>query len=157
MDALFWFNVLSRWIHVTSAALVVGGLVGVGLVVLPALAGKGDVTYGILTGVWSRYRTLLHAALGLLLLTGVYNLIVVIPRARALGDAKSLYHGILGTKILLALVLFGVVSALVSRRATAEGTAAAPRPLPLAVALGLIILLLSALLRRMWDLVGVVQ
>jgi putative copper export protein len=164
MDVLFWLNVLSRWIHVTSAALLVGGLIVAGLVVLPALLGSGDGARGSLTEIWSRYRTLLHSALGLLLLTGVYNLTIVIPRARALGDAKSLYHGILGTKILLALIMFGVVSVLVSRRAAVEGQAAdaplpapSPRPLPFSIALGLIVLLLSAILRRMWDLVSVVQ
>jgi putative copper export protein len=158
MDILFWFNVLSRWIHVTSAALVVGGLVYAGLVLLPSLVGAGEGTRPVSEALQRRFRVLLHSALGLLLLTGVYNLVIVIPRARALGDAKSLYHGILGTKILLALVLFGVASVLVSRRSAGEGSVpGAARPLPLAIGLGLVILLLSAILRRMWDLVTVVQ
>ena len=56
------------------------------------------------------------------------------------------------------LVLFGVASVIVSRRSVGDGMApGAARPLPLAIGLGLVILLLSAILRRLWDLVTVVQ
>jgi putative copper export protein len=158
MDPLFWFNVLTRWIHVTSAALAVGGLVYAGLVMFPALRAAGEGARPVEEGAMARFRTLIHSAIGLLLLTGVYNLVVVIPRANALGEAKSLYHGILGTKILLALILFGIASVFVSRRAARDGQPpGSARPLPLAIGLGLIVLLLSAILRRMWDLVTVVQ
>jgi putative copper export protein len=155
MDVLFWFNVLVRWIHVTMAALAVGGLVYAGLVMLPALRAGGEGARPAGEAVAARFRILIHSAIGLLLLTGGYNLAIVIPRASALGDSKSLYHGVLGTKILLALVLFGIASVVVSRRAAQDAPPpGAARPLSLAIGLGLVILLLSAVLRRMWDLVG---
>ena len=40
MDALFWFNVLTRWLHITSAVVGVGALLFLWLVLQPALAAE---------------------------------------------------------------------------------------------------------------------
>src|SRR5262245_53396551 len=118
MTALFWLNVIVRWLHVSSAVVGVGALVFLRLVLLPAAADSGD---GLAARVIPRAKLLLHTALGLLLLTGFYNLYIVIPKANALGDVKSTYHAVLGTKILLAFILFGTASALFAAQPDAGG------------------------------------
>jgi putative copper export protein len=152
MDALFWINVLTRWLHVTSAVIGVGALFFLGLVVRPAMAAQEpSAGQAMVAGLLPRVKTLIHSALGLLLLTGFYNYYVAIPKVRALAY-RSLYHPIMGTKILLALVLMGIVSAaLASASASANMQGGRSRWLPLNIALALVILFLSAILRRMWP------
>lgn len=154
MDAVFWFNVLSRWIHVTSAAVAVGVLVGVWWVFAPALQAATEREAGTIREVMERrLRTLLHVAIGLLLLTGLYNLVVVIPRADGLGGLKPIYHSLLGTKILIGLVVIGLAEMLFSRSPRLERLRTArTRWLAITIALVLLVLLFSATLRRFWDL-----
>jgi hypothetical protein len=76
---------------------------------------------------------------------------VVMPKVREL-TYRSLYHSIIGTKILLAFVLFGILTAvLVSASRAALMEEWRPRWLPWTIVLSLVILLLGATLRRLWD------
>jgi putative copper export protein len=152
MDALFWFNVLTRWLHVASAVIGVGAIMFLGLVVRPLLAAQDPAArQAMMAGLLPRVKTVIHAALGLLLLTGFYNYYAAIPKVRVL-VYRSLYHPIIGTKILLALVLFGIVSAaLASAPASANMEEGRFRWLPLIMTLALVILFLSAILRRLWT------
>ena len=151
MDALFWFNVLTRWLHVTSAVIAVGALLLLPLLLIPALqVQEPAVRQAMLAQVAPRLRIVLHSALGLLLVTGFYNYWVAIPKVRAL-ENRSLYHPIIGTKILLALILFGMVSALLSSRDVAANMGEdRSRWLAVLIILALVILFLSAILRRLW-------
>src|SRR5205823_14612627 len=65
MDLIFWFNVLTRWLHVTSAVVGIGALLFLWLVLLPSVAASGS-----LEPMVPRLKSVIHAALGLLLLTG---------------------------------------------------------------------------------------
>jgi uncharacterized membrane protein len=154
MDGQFWLNVVVRWIHIASAVIGAGaaGFVLWGLV--PAVKAVGAESERPLIEVaYRRFRRLVHIAMGLLLLTGVYNLAVVLPRSRALGPWLPAYHSVLGMKILLALVIFGIATATLSGSLDPERfRAGAPRWLTLCVALALLVLFLSAFLRRLWDL-----
>jgi uncharacterized membrane protein len=154
MDTQFWLNVVVRWIHITSAVVGVGAAAFVLWGLLPAAKAGGIEPGPAFTQVaYRRFRRLIHAALGLLLLTGVYNLFLVMPRSRALGGLMPVYHGVLGTKILLALVIFAIATATLSGSLDPERfRAGAPRWLTLCVVLALLILFLSSVLRRLWDL-----
>jgi hypothetical protein len=150
MGPQFWLNVVVRWVHISSAVVGVGALVFLRLVLLPAVQGTGDALSG---RIIPRAKLVIHTALGLLLLTGFYNLYVVIPKANALGELKSTYHAVLGTKILLAFVLFGVASTLfASLPDTQTPRLRRPGLLLASIVLAAIILFLSAILRRTWDL-----
>jgi putative copper export protein len=149
MDAQFWINVIVRWIHVTSVVVGVGAIVFVRFVLLPA---SGEDAGGLAARMLPGFRRVVHITLGLLLLTGIYNLVLIIPRADALGELKSRYHMVLGIKILLALALMGIASAALARSRAGSASFGSPRSLLLAVLLAGIILFLSALLRRTWDL-----
>jgi putative copper export protein len=154
MDSQFWLNVVVRWIHVTSAAVGVGAAAFVLWGLMPAAKPNGGAPAQPFTQVaYLRFRRLVHSALGLLLLTGVYNLFLVMPRSRALGSLMPVYHGVLGTKILLALAIFAIATATLSRSLDPERfRAGAPRWLTLCVVLALLVLFLSAVMRRLWDL-----
>ena len=58
----------------------------------------------------------MHGGIALLLLSGLFNYMQQIPKHK--GD--GLYHALLGTKMLLALVVFFIASALVGRSAAFE-------------------------------------
>jgi putative copper export protein len=149
VDGLFWVNVFSRWVHVVSAVVAVGGLVFLAGALLPgAVPGSS-----MLGGALQRFKRLFHMAMGLLLLTGIYNLVVVVPKANALGAMKSTYHSVLGTKILLALCVFAAAF-MWQAEAGRDLSAALTRKRTLLVTLVLagLVLLLSAVLRRVWDL-----
>src|SRR5713226_267904 len=104
MDATFWVNVLSRWLHVSAAVVGIGGTVFLRLALMPAMAAQEEsVREAVMGPVMRRFKIIVHSAIGLLLLTGTYNLLVVLPKVRAL-TYHSFYHSILGTKILLALI-----------------------------------------------------
>jgi hypothetical protein len=151
MGPLFWFNVITRWLHVTCAVVGIGAFFFWRLVLMPALAAQEPgARQALAAQLAPRLKTLIHSALGLLLLTGFYNYYVAIPKVRTL-VYRSLYHPIIGTKILLALVLFGIATALLSSR-SGSGNIGEERSgrLTLILVLAVIILFLSAILRRLW-------
>lgn len=152
MDATFWFNLLMRWAHVVAAVAGVGATLMMRFVVLPALAGRADGD-AILQAIRPGVKRLIHSALGVLILTGFYNyLVVAIPRVREARDRGmeqfAAYHPVMGTKILLSLVLFGIAIALLKPVPAVHENR--KTWLSVNVVLGLVIMLLAAFLRRLW-------
>ena len=149
----FWINVLMRWLHVAAAVVGVGATVAMRFVVLPALSrlpNGGEV----LDSIRPLLKRVVHSALGVLLLTGLYNYVMVsIPKIRALKaadpNAMAGYHPIMGAKILLALVLF--VIAILLLKPVPSFHENRKTWLSVNVVLGMVILLLAAYLRRLWP------
>jgi hypothetical protein len=153
MDGTFWLNVLMRWAHVAAAVAGVGGTIMMRFVVLPALAGRSDGAE-ILAAIRTPFKRLFHTVMGLLVLTGLYNyLVVAAPKAKALreagNEALKAYHPVMGTKILISLVLFGIGIALLKPVPAVHENR--KTWLTVNTILGLIILLLGAFLRRLWP------
>lgn len=148
-------NLLSRWLHVSSAVVGVGATILMRFVVLPALAqlpNGGEVLDRIRPGV----KKLIHSAMGLLILTGLYNyLVVAAPSVKKLREAgvetMARYHMVIGTKIILALALF--VIAILLLKPVPSFHENRKQWLTVNTVLGLLILLLSAYLRRLWPAV----
>jgi hypothetical protein len=152
MEPDFWLSVIMRWLHVASAVVALGGTVLMRFVLLPALERlpNGDE---VLTALRAPFKRLIHMGLGLLIFTGFFNyLVIAIPAVRAAREAGPTplegYHGPMGIKILLSLVLFVIailllkpVPALHENRKTW---------LSVNVVLGVIILAIGAYLRRLW-------
>ena len=65
-----------------------------------------------------RWRRFVHGGIALLLASGLYNFLVVTMPAHK-GDGR--YHMLVGIKMLLALVLFFLASALVGRSSALQG------------------------------------
>ncbi|WP_240928018.1 hypothetical protein [Thalassoroseus pseudoceratinae] len=109
------FDVLSRWLHVFFAIVLLGGGIFIRFVLQPAASELPEDQHAALhSRVMARWKRLVMITIGLLLLSGFYNYIVVmIPKHK--GD--GLYHGLMGGKMILAFVVFFLVSALTGKSA----------------------------------------
>jgi len=120
MDPLMILDVLSRWVHVGTAVVLVGGSVFMRYVLMPAASttlqeADHDALRQQLMARWKKYVMI---GIVLLLASGLYNYVkVAIPNHK--GD--GFYHGLMGTKILLGIAVFFLGSALVGRSAKLEG------------------------------------
>lgn len=110
-------DVLSRFIHVSTAITLVGGTIFMLFVLHPAAkqlsTDEHDRLRGLINTSWKK---IIHVGIVLFLISGFYNYMQAIPKH--VGD--KLYHPLLGTKILIALVIFFIASALVGRSAKFE-------------------------------------
>lgn len=122
MDSHLIIDSISRVVHVSTAIVLVGGSVFLTYVLLPTAeqlsTAEHDKLRSLINGRWKRF---VHAGILLFLVTGFYNFFQQLPNHK--GD--SLYHALVGTKILLALGIFFVASALVGRSAAFESIRAA--------------------------------
>jgi len=115
---LFYVEAILRWIHILSAIVLLGGLVFWRVSLLPASRehpGGGDV----LAAARRRWARVVAIAVGLLLLGGIVNLILIIKKY----DLKAMdisYHALIGVKVLLALVVFFLASLLAGKTSAAE-------------------------------------
>ena len=100
MDAVL--TVLFRWLHVIFAAVVIGGVVFM-RIILPA--GTRHLDAATRDDVFLRcrriFKMVIHTAILFLLISGVYNTIRLWDQYRGL-------HGLWGTHVLLGLVIFGI-------------------------------------------------
>ncbi len=110
-------DIISRIVHVSTAIVLVGGTVFSLMVLMPAAETLSDQTRSELhTGVVARWKRFVHIGILLFLVSGFYNFFQAIP----LHKGDGLYHGLVGTKILLALAVFFIASALVGRSPALE-------------------------------------
>ncbi len=113
-NALEVLGVLLRWVHITSAAVLVGGVAYARLVEAPVLRALADderkEAWQALT---ARYGPLVYASIAGLLVSGVYRLL-------AHPGHTAYYHLWFGIKMLAALHIFAA-SALMVRRPMKEG------------------------------------
>ncbi len=112
-------SLLSRWTHIGTAIVLVGGTCFLRFVLAPAAAQLPDAEHQKLKElVMNTWKKFVHAGITLFLLSGFYNYLVVqIPKHK--GD--GLYHGLMGAKMMLAFGIFFLASALVGRSKSFEG------------------------------------
>ena len=117
MDSLP-LNLLFRWIHIGTAIVILGGSVFLRFVLMPAAKDLPEAEHDALRErLMSRWRKIVGIGIGLFLVSGFYNyLVVMMPQHK--GD--KLYNALLGTKILLAFGVFFLASALTGRAAAFE-------------------------------------
>lgn len=142
---MFAVDVASRLIHVLTAIVLLGGSTFMLLVVLPTLQSSDEATRSKiasgLRGIWKRY---VHAGIALFLISGFYNYFKAMPQHK--GD--GLYHALIGTKIILALAVFFLASALVGRSAAFEGMRTnSSKWLKILCLLGIIIVAMSSFVK----------
>jgi uncharacterized membrane protein len=130
-------NVLMRWLHMISVAILIGGsLYGWLVWTRSAHALSSDVreSLGDSTGLY--FRPLVLSAIIALVISGLYNVLT--------GPARpTLYHILLGIKLLLALHVFTVAIL-----ATRKQNPRRKRMMAGTAISGMIIVLISAYLRR---------
>jgi uncharacterized membrane protein len=132
-------NVIMRWLHISSMATLIGGMLYWRLVDSRASQTLApDAREALEEHAASTYRPLVYAAIGGLVLSGIYNIL-------SNPGHTPRYHMLLGIKLLLALHVFAVAILIVkpyNKRRT--------RMLTGTVISGLSILLISAILRRIF-------
>lgn len=117
MDPLFPVDVVFRWLHVGTAIVVVGGSFFLRFVLSPAAAELPDDQHDLLRDrVLGTWKKIVHVGILLFLLSGFYNYF----RAMGVHKGDGLYHALVGTKIILAFVVFFIASALIGRSAKFE-------------------------------------
>ncbi|MCC7425155.1 MAG: hypothetical protein IT428_33210 [Planctomycetaceae bacterium] len=139
-------DILSRWLHVISAIVLMGGSIYVRFVLMPAAAQLPESEHNALRElVRKSWAKVVGAAIGLLLLSGLFNYVRAIK-----GDVKpsSLYHALIGTKMILSLVVFFLASALSGKAAAFEGIRRNARTwLGVTIALAAIIVALGSVVK----------
>ena len=119
MENLIALDLLSRWVHIGTAIVVLGGSVFMRFILMPAAAELPDAEHQALRErVMARWKKFVMIGIVLFLVSGFYNFLVVsLPKHK--GD--KLYAALIGTKILLALGVFILASALTGRAAAFDG------------------------------------
>jgi uncharacterized membrane protein len=113
-----YVDIISRIVHVATAITLVGGSVFTLFVLIPSASELPDQAHQQLSAsIKQRWKRFVHIGVLLFLVSGFYNYIRMIPAHQ--GD--GLYHGLVGTKILLAFGVFFLAAALVGRSEKLEG------------------------------------
>lgn len=107
-------DIVSRIVHVGTAITLVGGMAFTLFVLIPSASRLGQDAHDLLAAeVKSRWKRFVHIGLLLFIVSGFYNYFQAMP----LHKGDGLYHGLVGTKMILAFVIFFIASALVGRSA----------------------------------------
>lgn len=112
MDIETLAQIVSRWVHVGTAIVLLGGTVFLRFLVMPAAQRLPEAEHAQLReGIMARWKRVVMTGIALLLVTGFYNYLAV------KGGRPGSYHMLMGIKILLALGVFFLASALTGRSA----------------------------------------
>ncbi len=143
--ALEVLGVLSRWLHIVSAVLLIGGAIYARAVAVPALRALPlDDQADAWAVLVARFRPMVYAAIAGLLVSGTYNLLIHPGHTR-------LYNIWFGIKMLLAAHVFA--AAMLAVKAPGEKPEDESRRVHrlsgVAIS-GLLVLLVAAYLRRIY-------
>ena len=119
MEFQLLIDTVSRFTHVFTAIALVGGSCFMAFVLGPAARQTltDEAHDQLRVGVVARWKKFVHGGIALFLASGIYNYVNLIPDHK--GD--KIWHMLVGTKILIALVIFFLASALVGRSKTFDG------------------------------------
>mgnify|MGYP006437805143 CR=1 FL=1 len=107
---------ISRWMHILPAVVMVGGAIFTQLVLCPALAGN-DPENAVKQQVKRKWSKVIMGCALFLLLSGLYNTMVIFG-----GDDPpvGMYHGLFGVKLILAFSIFYISSLLAGKSDAAQ-------------------------------------
>ena len=144
-----------QWIHVGSVVLMIGGFFFFRVVLLP-IANRAPDPASLIASALRRFGGVVWTALFTVLISGLYNFITFFRAARAsaafnpIASDYSLYIFILGIKLFIVFLIFALAIFLTFPYPVFSVYQRKPAPwLNLTVVLGLIVIFLSAYLRRM--------
>jgi len=138
-------NLMMRWLHIFSVIAAVGATVFMRWVLLPSLAGLPDEAKDLLLkNLSKRVRILIHSAIGVILLSGLYN-------TPLLWKSSVFPYGLVyALKVSMALGIFWVAIFLTSsnpKRAAFQANR--KKWLAVSLTLAIIVVALSAYLRTL--------
>lgn len=147
LDGAYWIALLSRVLHILSAIVLVGGIAYLQKVVAATVTADGDPEQQLYAGRRRAWAKWVGISTALLVVTGVYNLILII---RANSQLPGAYHALFGVKFLLAIVVF-FLAALLAGKSAGAGRARqhAKKWLTICLAAGLAVAALGSVLRSL--------
>ena len=111
----YLLQVISRVLHILSAMILVGGLFYIRTVLFPAGV---ESCFADRRAVWAKW---VGIASLFLLVSGVYNLMILLGQAKASGTKlPPTYHILFGVKFLLAMLVLFLASILAGKTNAAE-------------------------------------
>jgi uncharacterized membrane protein len=145
MDLEFVLGLLARWLHILAAITAVGGTIFARVVVVPSLDElPSEQRAALHAAMRRRWSLVVAAAIGFLLLSGLYNIGVTSIQYRL----PRWYMPLFVIKFFLACIVFMVASLLVGKTAAAERVRTNARFwLNLNIVLAVLIVCLSGILR----------
>ena len=155
LDAL---GLVFRWLHILAAMAAVGGPMFISWALLPVAGALPDAAQRTLQeGIRLRWSSVVKIAILFLILSGSYNFIAFVrashtwgPEWQAGGSAHLFYQALFGVKVLLALAIFFLASALTGRSpAMARFRENAKFWVKVNLALGILLLALSSQMRML--------
>ena len=141
--------VLFRWMHILAAVIAIGGTVFIRFVLLPAAneALTEAHHHALRDNLMRRWTVAVMACIAALVVSGLYNIMTL---SMTQTEPVAIYHPLLGIKLLAALGVFFIASALTGRSTAFEGLRRnAPRWMLLAAVLGVAVILISGVLRAL--------
>jgi uncharacterized membrane protein len=113
MEDINFALLISRWLHIGAAIVAIGGVVFLRFVLNPSAAGTlGErEDQRLREAIRVRWKRFVHICIGLLLLTGGFNFVVLAMPPKV---EPFPYHMIFGCKFILALMVFFLAGALVA-------------------------------------------
>lgn len=107
-----------RWLHIGPAIVLVGGTAFMLFVLLPAAKEISDEEHlKLRAAVLKRWKRFVHVGIGLFLISGFYNYIVILA---PLHRGDGLYHALMGVKMLMAMGVFALAEIMVGRSKLAD-------------------------------------
>ena len=149
-----FLKALIQWIHVGSVVLMIGGFFFFRVVLLP-IANRSADPGSLISSALRRFSGIVWTALLTVLISGLYNFISFFRTARTgaidpIVSDYSLYIFVLGVKLFIVFLIFTLAIFLTFPYPVFEVYQKRPAPwLNLTVILGLIVIFLSAFLRRL--------
>ena len=104
-------SLISRWMHILPAVVMVGGAIFTQLVLCPALDGN-DPENAVKQQVKRKWSKVIMICASLLLLSGLYNTMAIF---RAEEKPEGLYHALFSLKLILVFAIFYISSMLAGK------------------------------------------
>ncbi|MCI0681172.1 MAG: hypothetical protein L0Y71_03635 [Gemmataceae bacterium] len=122
MEPQFLITLAARWLHILSASLAIGVPIYVRFVLMPALAQLDETQRAAFREtLHSRWRIFVHVMIVVFLATGFWTFLGAKRWSALEADAKFRYHLFFGIKLIIALAMFFISSALAGRSAALAG------------------------------------
>lgn len=152
MEPQYLLMLVARWLHIVSAALAIGVPIFMRFVLMPARERLEEAQRAVLhEAIIARWRIFVHVMIVVFLATGFWTFLGVArwkTDERFTPELKFQYHLLFGIKLLIALAMFFISSALAGRSSAFAGMRAKAKLwVGVLILLGLIIVGISGVLR----------
>ncbi len=104
MELVSVLAVLSRWVHLLSVIVAIGGAIFMRFGLMPAADAvlSAETRDRLRSRIMARWKTFVHVSVALLIVTGAFNFYMSVRD----GVEPMPYHAVFGVKLIMALAVF---------------------------------------------------